>query len=257
MTTDTLLALRRQYGRLCEQAERQGHKRNQSLEHFFYTVFMAFDLLPPEEQQRLLDMVHRIRELQNKLGSVQIWLPEVLIDDSYAERMRQLIARAERGRRSQPYPPPLPPPQDLLQALAVQVRTLERDIAQWEDVRRSPDALRWLLEQGEAVQARLKREHATREQERDAQRRAQAQEQVRRLIEECGLSPLAGGLNTVDDALRMYGLPAAATPEVIKARYGVLLRRLHPDTNEGDDSANALMAQVLEAMQMLRAAGRA
>ena len=250
--TDTIEALRKQYGRWKKPA--------QSLEVFFDTIFMTLDTLRPEDQKRILDLVHRVRELRNERARLVIKLPgQGGFGDLIYQHIRELIAKADRlaNRRSLPYPPPLPAPHgpDLFTALPVLVRNLEREVTQWKDVHRSPDALRWFAEQWEEPLREEKKRRQEQAQEQAQERRRWAQEQVRRLIEEFGLSPFADGLNSANDALKMFGLPPTGGPEAIKARYGVLMRRLHPDTNAG--GTNALMEQVLEAMRMLRAAGRA
>ena len=51
-------------------------------------------------------------------------------------------------------------------------------------------------------------------------------------------------------------LPSDADPVTIKKRHRQLAKRLHPDTNSGDASANALLRKVTEAMKVLTDAGR-
>ena len=54
---------------------------------------------------------------------------------------------------------------------------------------------------------------------------------------------------------RTMNLPANATKADIRKRYAELVKRYHPDSNEGDRSAEAQLQEVVKAHQLLKKAG--
>ncbi|MGE0233436.1 MAG: J domain-containing protein [Flavobacteriaceae bacterium] len=56
-------------------------------------------------------------------------------------------------------------------------------------------------------------------------------------------------------ALDTLGLDADAGKTEIHARYKLLVKRLHPDSNGGDRSSEARLAQIIQAYRQLRKAG--
>ena len=57
--------------------------------------------------------------------------------------------------------------------------------------------------------------------------------------------------------MTILNLPSDATPNEVKARYRELVKKLHPDANAGNEAASGLLRQIMDAMDLLRAAGRA
>ena len=56
--------------------------------------------------------------------------------------------------------------------------------------------------------------------------------------------------------LDILNLKHNATTDQIKARYRSLLKRLHPDTNRGDEAASGLLRRVVDAYRQLETMGR-
>lgn len=57
-------------------------------------------------------------------------------------------------------------------------------------------------------------------------------------------------------AYETLGLPPTASPLEIRRRYAELVRRFHPDANGGDRGAEAQLAEVVKAHQLLKKARR-
>jgi len=57
------------------------------------------------------------------------------------------------------------------------------------------------------------------------------------------------------DAFEIMGLEPDASKEAIKARYKTLVKRHHPDANQGDRSSEARLRSVINAYNVLRRAG--
>jgi hypothetical protein len=55
-------------------------------------------------------------------------------------------------------------------------------------------------------------------------------------------------------ALTTLGLDEKAAPEVIRARYKELVKRLHPDANGGDRSREEKLREIIQAYKQLRSA---
>jgi curved DNA-binding protein CbpA len=58
-------------------------------------------------------------------------------------------------------------------------------------------------------------------------------------------------------ALSVLSLEEGAAPEAIRLRYAELVKRYHPDSNQGDRSAEAQLQKVVRAYKTLKAAGMA
>lgn len=58
-------------------------------------------------------------------------------------------------------------------------------------------------------------------------------------------------------ALNVLSLEEGAAPEAIRTRYAELVKRYHPDSNQGDRSAEAQLQKVVRAYKTLKAAGMA
>jgi hypothetical protein len=58
-------------------------------------------------------------------------------------------------------------------------------------------------------------------------------------------------------ALHVLALEEGAEPDAIRARYAELVKRYHPDSNQGDRTAEAQLNKVLKAYQTLKQAGMA
>ena len=58
-------------------------------------------------------------------------------------------------------------------------------------------------------------------------------------------------------ALEELGLPRSAKPEEVRAKYGVLIKRFHPDSNGGDRSMEHRLAVVIRAFKALKSTGLA
>ncbi|MEM8664454.1 MAG: J domain-containing protein [Pseudomonadota bacterium] len=56
-------------------------------------------------------------------------------------------------------------------------------------------------------------------------------------------------------AFEVMGLEDTASPEAIKARYKTLVKRHHPDANQGDRSSEDRLRNVINAYNVLRRAG--
>jgi len=57
------------------------------------------------------------------------------------------------------------------------------------------------------------------------------------------------------DALEVMGLQHDASKEAIKSRYKILVKRHHPDANQGDRSSEERLRNVINAYNVLRRAG--
>jgi len=57
------------------------------------------------------------------------------------------------------------------------------------------------------------------------------------------------------DAFEIMGLEPDASKEAVKARYKTLVKRHHPDANQGDRSSEARLRSVINAYNVLRRAG--
>jgi curved DNA-binding protein CbpA len=57
------------------------------------------------------------------------------------------------------------------------------------------------------------------------------------------------------EAFEVMGLPDTASKEAIKARYKTLVKRHHPDANQGDRSSEDRLRSVINAYTVLRRAG--
>ena len=57
------------------------------------------------------------------------------------------------------------------------------------------------------------------------------------------------------DAFEIMGLEADASKEAIKARYKTLVKRHHPDANQGDRSSEERLRSVINAYNVLRRSG--
>lgn len=57
------------------------------------------------------------------------------------------------------------------------------------------------------------------------------------------------------DALEVMGLPHEASKEAIKSRYKTLVKRHHPDANQGDRGSEERLRSVINAYNVLRRAG--
>ena len=64
-----------------------------------------------------------------------------------------------------------------------------------------------------------------------------------------------GRTRLVIKSLGELDLPADATKEQIRKRYGEYVRRFHPDSNQGDRSSEEKLARVIRAGKTLKAAG--
>ena len=56
-------------------------------------------------------------------------------------------------------------------------------------------------------------------------------------------------------SLATMGLDISATPEIVKAKYKELVKRLHPDANGGDRSSEDKLREIIQAYKQLRSAG--
>jgi DnaJ domain len=57
------------------------------------------------------------------------------------------------------------------------------------------------------------------------------------------------------DALLVLGMPEDAKPEEVKSKYKVLVKRLHPDANQGSRANEDTLKAVIKAYDTLRASG--
>jgi hypothetical protein len=125
--------------------------------------------------------------------------------------------------------------------LRQRVTALDRELAELNALLANASKLRAMADE---VEAEFKRK----EKERAEQERKQQEEFAQFM---------RGKYGNNRDPLDVLNLPANATPEQIRARFRALCKQLHPDTNRGDDAASGLLRQVTEAMEQLRAQGRA
>ena len=148
-----------------------------------------------------------------------------------AAEFKQLVEKLKKSKRRPPHPPVInPDPNDRLSKLRIEVRVLERKKAEDLDVLASVDALLHLAEMAAAREAEEQRQ-------KEEARRQQAYAQA---------GPMLDILN----------LKHNATTDQIKARYRSLLKRLHPDTNRGDEAASGLLRRVVDAYRQLETMGR-
>src|SRR5262249_41933451 len=142
-------------------------------------------------------------------------------------KLRKLADKAEKAKRQpeqRPHPPQYTDDDNAelvrLQKRSVELskRRLERDMAEWADVRASPTALRHLADILDEEISQRERERA--QKKREAQGR-EAQEREARMW---SLLTQPRQQNPLD----VLNLPADATPGQINARYRALCKQLHP-----------------------------
>jgi hypothetical protein len=229
--------------------------------YLYMQAAVNFLLQKPEDKaryQQLMERIDQAKGIANKLATPLQTTTRSLSADSYAKKISKLREQADqlerRPKRRGPQLPLLPAcavrPGNLFDALEVMARDAERDAAEWTDVSASPDAIRWFAEQWEATQQRQQQEREREQLERERQRREQ--ERVTREFNRI----LAGQSDPVGAALDVLNLPRSADQRQIKQRYHQLLKRLHPDTNANDQSANSLLRKVTDAMRVLENNGR-
>jgi preprotein translocase subunit Sec63 len=57
------------------------------------------------------------------------------------------------------------------------------------------------------------------------------------------------------ESLGALGLPEDATPAEVKSKYKILVKRLHPDSNNGSRANEDTLNAVIKAYDVLRATG--
>jgi DnaJ domain len=208
------------------------------------------------------DEFTELKELWARHNALRQRLSELIINVEYRSswtrrtpeslrRAAEKLARPRKRRQKSPeagsrdYPPTITPKRfDRLGRLRVNLRNLEREVAEWVDVRASPDALIYYAELMEEI---LERED--REKEAEKKRREEENARFCRQYHE-------REAKQERDPFDVLNLKPDATPEQITARFRLLSKQLHPDTNSGSEVAQGLLIMVLDAMDELRKRGR-
>jgi hypothetical protein len=203
-----------------------------------------------------------IPTLKDKLASLEFASPSKR-SANVLRKQADVLDRRKRARPRPNHPPQLSDDdaaemtrlRDQINNLEEQLRrfvlrALERQIAELEDERKSSTALRHIademvivLDRWRQAQERRRREQAEAEARRQREWQKQYDEAV---LRRHGRDPMA-----------ILNLPSDATPNEVKARYRELVKKLHPDANAGNEAASGLLRQIMDAMDLLRAAGRA
>jgi hypothetical protein len=195
-----------------------------------------------------VDIPYEFREFREFAKEKKPLIREYSRSRATVRKLRRLADKAERSkpRAQRPHLPQHTEDDEAeISRLVSRVkelwkRRLERDEAEWADVRASPTALRHLAE---ALEEKLRPEWEERERkkrEREAereQRKAQFEElfpQLRR----------RGARHTL-------GVSPTATRAEITAAYRRLVKRLHPDANSGSRTGEKQLREVLAAYRAL------
>lgn len=197
--------------------------------------------------------------LSNKLYDLGISDPT----ERCAATLRKRADELERRRRPvarPPHPPRLTADDEAeIEQLRkkiehLKVRIIERKIAELEDMRASPTALRHIADAMDAViEERKAREREEEEERRRWNERIFGSADPFDMFREA----LGGGSASRRDPLAVLNLRSGATPDEIKTRYRQLVKILHPDANSGSEAASALYDAVVKAMRELEEMGRA